>query len=276
MSRVASLFAMLGSRGEKALIGYLTVGDPDRDESLARCREVLRAGADALELGVPYSDPLADGPVIQAAGQRALAAGFRLEWLWSTVETLRSEFPGVPLAVMTYVNPVLQFGLDRFVQRARDNGADALILPDLPPEESTPVRSLCQAAGLDLIPFVAPTTPLERMQAILPGHTGFVYCVSVTGVTGTRIDGGGEGKTEIEIARLLCTARATSGLPACLGFGIATPGDVRRLAGEADGVIVGSALVRARTRPELARRVADLKAATLPVRAEGRADGMVK
>ncbi|MBE3577471.1 MAG: tryptophan synthase subunit alpha [Limnochordales bacterium] len=262
MSRFEAMFSRLQVRAEKALIGYLTVGDPGLVESEARCETALAAGVDALELGIPYSDPLADGPVIQAAGQRALAAGFRLEWLWQILRHLRERHPDTPLAIMTYVNPVLQVGMEKFVSRAAAEGADALIVPDLPPEEEKPLLSVCRNLGLDLIPFVAPTTPLARMREVLPGHSGFVYCVSITGVTGTQLDGRVSEAESRPIDELLAQARAVSGLPVSLGFGIYSAADIRRFGREADGVIVGSALVRIRSTAELGEFVRSLKEAT--------------
>ncbi|MGE5482798.1 MAG: tryptophan synthase subunit alpha [Bacteroidota bacterium] len=275
MTRFAQMFARLQAQREKALIGYLTVGDPGFSESLARCEAALAGGVDALELGIPYSDPLADGPVIQAAGQRALAAGFRLAWLWQILRQLREDHLETPLAIMTYVNPVLQVGAEAFVARAVAEGADALIIPDLPPEEEEQMLSICRSHGLDLIPFAAPTTPYERMRRVLPGHGGFVYCVSVTGVTGSSLGNQASGMVSSSVGRhatdhpignpidqLLEQAREASGLPVCLGFGISTPGDVQSFGRRADGVIVGTALVRCQTRAELGELVRTLKQAT--------------
>lgn len=262
MSRFAAMFSRLQMIQEKALIGYLTIGDPDLAQSQKRCETALAAGVDALELGIPYSDPLADGPVIQAAGQRALAAGFRLDWLWTILRHLREDHPETPLAIMTYVNPVLQVGMEEFVGRAAAEGADALIVPDLPPEEEGPLLSLCRNYGLDLIPFVAPTTPVARMRKVLPDHSGFVYCVSVTGVTGTQLGGASTEEERYSIDQLLIQAKAASGLPVCLGFGISSAADVHLFGRQADGVIVGSALVRTRTDEELSNLVRSLKQAT--------------
>ncbi|MBE3582998.1 MAG: tryptophan synthase subunit alpha [Limnochordaceae bacterium] len=263
-TRVQQLFGRLRAEQEKALIGYLPVGDPDLDGSYHRCRAALEAGLDALELGVPYSDPLADGPVIQAAGSRALAAGFRLDWLWLQVERLRRDFPGPPLAVMTYINPVIQYGPESFVRHLAQAGADALIVPDLPGEESAELEAICRRYEVARIPFVAPTTPPERMRQILSQAEGFVYCVSVTGVTGQR-QAEEWAAQAASVRHLVHSVRqAAAGLPVCLGFGIASGADVQRLAAEADGVIVGSALIMAAQEGRLPPLVAELKQATLP------------
>ncbi|MBE3589849.1 MAG: tryptophan synthase subunit alpha [Firmicutes bacterium] len=236
MSRFTDLFKRLEARGERALIAYLAVGDPDLPTFLAAARAALGSGADALELGVPYSDPLADGPAIQAAGQRALAAGFRLPWLFEALSALRAEFDA-PLAVMTYVNPVLQAGARRFVERVRAAGGDALLVPDLPADEAGELSALCREAGLDFVPFVAPTSTRERMAAAAEVGSGFVYCVSVTGVTGARA------QLPAELPAFLEEVRRRVPLPRAVGFGVARAEQARALKPHAEGVIVGSALV---------------------------------
>lgn len=237
-ARVDALFRNLARRRERALVTYLAVGDPDLDTSVAAARAMLAGGADLLELGVPYSDPLADGPAIQAAGQRALAAGFRLPHLFEAVRRLRAESEA-PLAVMTYVNPVLQFGVARFARVVADADADALLVPDLPPEEAGEVIRACRECDLAFVPFLAPTSTPERMAAAARCGSGFVYCVSVTGVTGVRRT------LPPALPEFLGRVRASVDLPVCVGFGVGTPELARALAAHADGVIVGSALVEA-------------------------------
>jgi tryptophan synthase alpha chain len=231
VSRLASVF---GSR-RKALMPYLMLGDGD---AVALAAALAAAGADVLELGVPFSDPLADGPVIQAAGQRALRAGFRVADAFRLATEIRARTDAA-LALMTYVNPVLQAGPETFVARAAEAGVDALVVPDLPAEEADGLAGACGAAGLDLVRFVAPTSPDDRIRAIVEGASGFVYCVSVTGVTGAR-----ESLSE-RAAGLLARVRRFTRLPLCLGFGISGPETAAEAARLADGVIVGSAVVRA-------------------------------
>lgn len=265
MTRLAAMFERLMARGERALIAYLAVGDPDLPTSLAAARAMLANGADALELGVPYSDPLADGPAIQAAGQRALAAGFRLGWLFEAIRALRAE-SDAPLAVMTYVNPVLQAGPDGFVEQVRDAGGDALIVPDLPADEATELAAACRRAGLDFVPFVAPTSTPERMAAADAVGSGFVYCVSVTGVTGARAE------MPAELPEFLERVRRHVRLPRAVGFGVSRPEQARAVAAHAEGVIVGSALVEriaegggaAAVAARVGAHVAALKAALRP------------
>nr|PZN38934.1 MAG: tryptophan synthase subunit alpha [Bacillota bacterium] len=237
-TRIGRRLADLRARGEKGLIVYLVAGDPDPETSLALPRAVAEAGADVIELGVPFSDPLADGPVIQAGTARALRAGMTPAGVLGLAARLRAGSPAVPLALMTYVNPVLRIGYRRFCAQAAAAGVDGLIVPDLPHEEAGELREAARAEGLDLIPLVAPTTPPERVAAIVREAGGFVYCVSLTGVTGPR-----ETLPEGFIP-LVAEVRRHTELPVAVGFGIATPAQAARVARVADGVIVGSALVR--------------------------------
>jgi tryptophan synthase alpha chain len=233
MSRLASL------RGRKVLVPYLCVGDPNLEASVELALGLADAGADAVELGLPFSDPLADGPVIQAAGQRALAAGFRVADGFRAAARVREARPGLPLLFMTYYNVLFVAGVEAFVGRSAEAGVDGLIVADLPVEEAGPVESACRARGLDLVLFVAPTSTAERLAAVARHAGGFVYCVSLTGVTGAR-----EGLSG-RVPDLVARVRPLTDLPLLVGFGIGSPEAAAEAARLADGAIVGSALVRA-------------------------------
>jgi tryptophan synthase alpha chain len=237
IERIAEGFAR--ARGRTALMPYLMGGYPTLADSLAIGEACVRAGADLLELGVPYSDPLADGPVIHAASTQALAAGANVA---GVLEVARGLAPSVPVVLMCYANMVLAPGADAFLARLAQTGACGLIVPDLPLEESAEIRGACEAHGLALVPLVAPTTTPERMAAIGEQARGFLYTVSVLGTTGERLAPSLSGGFEEILAR----AKASTEVPVALGFGISTP-EQARMAAEAgaDGVIVGTRLVRA-------------------------------
>jgi len=233
--RIAVAFA--GARGRAALMPYLMGGFPDLDASRRIGEACAAAGADILELGVPFSDPLADGPVIHAAATAALASGATVE---GVLEVAAALTPLIPVIAMTYVNTLLAPGIERFVASLAAAGVSGLIVPDLPLEEADAVAVPAQAAGIALVPLIAPTSTDERLAAIGARARGFTYVVSVTGTTGERA-GGSEG-----LAALLARARAASRVPVAVGFGISTPAQARAAADAgADGVIVGSRLVRA-------------------------------
>ncbi|MBF5042232.1 tryptophan synthase subunit alpha [Aggregicoccus sp. 17bor-14] len=250
-------FAQARARGECALVGYAMAGDPDLAASLEVFCAMVEGGADVLELGVAFSDPIADGPVIQAASERALKAGATLpRVLTELVPALRKRCPHTPLVIMTYANVVLAYGEQRFAETAAAAGVSGAILPDLPPEESGAVRDLFDRAGLDLVPLCAPTTPPARAQGIAREARGFLYCVSVAGVTGMRAE------LPPELRGRLDLVRAASRVPVVAGFGISTAEQAASLAAHADGVVVGSAIVRAAHAggPAAARQVcAELK-----------------
>ena len=237
MSRLEATFARLRARGERALVAYLMAGDPSLAETRRLVVEADRRGADVIELGVPFSDPLADGPVIQRAGTRALAAGTSLARVLEMVSTLRAQVH-VPLVVMTYYNPVLAFGLKSFARTAADAGADGVIVPDLPWEECEPLRAETEPAGLDMIQVVAPTSTPTRVKTIARLSRGFIYVVSLTGVTGARRELPKDLDAQIRTLRLVTTK------PVCVGFGVSTPEQVAAVGQIADGVAVGSAIVR--------------------------------
>ena len=236
MSRIGQVFAEKRSRGEKALIAYTMGGDPNLTFSLEIIKALAAAGADLIEVGLPFSDPLADGPVIQRAGQRALAAGSGPEEVLALIAAARQEL-SLPLVIMSYLNPILQIGIDEFLRRAAVAGADGLIIPDLPAEEGEEIRAAAAGYGLDLIPLVAPTTGQKRLERIVGHASGFIYCVSVTGVTGAR------DSLPAEVKSLLQKVKKLTELPVCLGFGIGKPEQIAYIKDYCDGVIVGSALV---------------------------------
>ncbi|MBI4240920.1 MAG: tryptophan synthase subunit alpha [Candidatus Rokubacteria bacterium] len=237
MSRISQAFTALRKRGERALVPYFTAGDPSLRVTRQLLSEAARQGADLIELGMPFSDPLADGPVIQRASQRALASGVTLARLLELVREARGEL-SIPLVLLTYYNPVLAFGLKAFAQAAIEAGVDGVIVADLPPEEAGPLSVEARAAGLDLIHLVAPTSPPERMRMIARRSRGFVYAVSLTGVTGARAE------LPPDLAQYLRDLRAVTTKPICVGFGLSTPEQAAAVARYADGVIVGSAIVR--------------------------------
>jgi tryptophan synthase alpha chain len=237
VSRFAATFKRLRARGERALVAYIMAGDPSLEETRRLVVEAEKRGADAIELGVPFSDPLADGPVVQRAGLRALASGTTLPRVLETVATLRTQV-GLPIALMTYYNPVFVFGLKGFARTAVDAGVDGLIVPDLPYEESGPLRAEAEPAGLDLVQFVAPTSTPSRVKAIARLSRGFIYLVSLTGITGERRELPRDLDAQIRTLRLVTTK------PVCVGFGVSTPEQAAAVGKLADGVIVGSALVR--------------------------------
>ncbi len=236
-SRLGETFKGLRQRGERALIPYFTAGDPSLSVTRQLVIEAAKRGADIIELGIPFSDPLADGPVIQRATQRALAAGVTLPRVLELVRELRGEI-ATPLVFLTYYNPVLAFGLQAFCRTAVAAGADGVIVADLPPEEAGPLRAEADAAGLELIHLVAPTSTPERMRKIARATGAFVYMVSLTGVTGARTD------LPADLAGHLRALRSITTKPVCVGFGIGTPEHAALVGRFADGVIVGSAIVR--------------------------------
>lgn len=253
MKRIDKVFRNLKKRGEKALIPFITAGDPDLGTTKALALEMAKRGADLLELGVPFSDPLADGPTIQAASNRALQGGVHLQEVLELAGQLRRETE-IPLILMGYYNPILQYGLERTASEARRLGVDGFIIPDLPLEEAGPWRRAAIAAGLAPIYLASPTSGPERIKKA--GHLtrGFLYYVSVTGITGAR-----QALPE-DLAAALREVRSLVQCPLAVGFGISTPEQVQNLAPYVDGVVVGSAIVQRVARlkgPELIKEVGD-------------------
>lgn len=259
MSRLAARFAGARAEGRAALVGYLTAFDPNRRASLERLLAACEAGLDVLELGVPFSDPTADGPTIQAAMSRALAAGATLTGALALAAEVRARFD-LPIVVFSYANPLLSRGPEDMVEQTVGAGADALLVVDLPPEHAAPLREPARARGLDWVGLVAPTSTPERRAAVLAASSGFVYAVSLTGVTGAPLD-----PEDPRLQANLAGLRAATSLPIAVGFGVRKPEDVAALAPHADGVVVGSALVEAGERgpAELASLIASLRAATV-------------
>ncbi len=238
MSRIAARFDALQAAGRGALIPFLTAFDPDRETSLTLLRALPEAGADLIEIGMPFSDPVADGPTIQAASRRALAAGARLATTLDLVASFRCGDDTTPIILMGYLNPIEQFGVARFCEAASVAGVDGLIVVDLPPEEADLLLPDAGRCALDVIRLVAPTTDAARLPIVLSGSSGFVYYVSIAGVTGTRTASGSELEASLPALR-----RATA-LPVAIGFGIRTPDHAATAVRHADAVVVASALIQ--------------------------------
>jgi len=239
LSRIDRAFARAKTEHRAALITYVCAGDPSLEATAKIVPLLEKAGADLIELGIPFSDPIADGPTIQAASQRALASGTTAGRVLDLVQTVRRAGVRAPLLLMTYLNPVLSFGLDRFCDRAADCGVDGLLVPDLPFDEQGPVSAAAKRRQLALVLFAAPTTQAERLARIGQATDGFLYFLSLTGVTGSRA------ALPDELPAQLAAAKAASRAPVAVGFGISTPEQARALGGHADGIVVGSALVSA-------------------------------
>jgi tryptophan synthase alpha chain len=254
MRRLAAAFGQIKKRGTPGLVTYTTAGDPSAQCSGAVLLALDRAGADVLEVGVPFSDPLADGPVIQRASERALAKGMNLRGVLDLIARLRPELRA-PVVLFTYVNPILRMGAVRFADRARDAGVDGVLMLDLPIEEAEPMRETHRERGIDMIFLVSPTTSDARLRRAASLGSGFLYAISRLGVTGAR-DRVSEGAPGL-VARI----RAVSDLPVALGFGVSTAEHVREVGAYADAAVVGSALVnvieQAGSAPDLEARVAD-------------------
>jgi tryptophan synthase alpha chain len=236
-TRITRRFEELRSRGEMGLISFLTAGDPSLEATESFVLALDQAGADVVELGVPFSDPVADGPAIQRSSERALRAGTTLTGVLKLVESIRRK-SDVALVLFSYYNPVLQMGVERFARRAADAGADGALITDLTPEEAGDYRRIVQAHGLDTIFLAAPTSTDKRLASIAEVTSGFLYVISRTGVTGTR-----ESLPE-DLPALIRRVRRATPLPIAVGFGISLPGQVSVLGGLADAAVVGSALVQ--------------------------------
>lgn len=238
MTSVSDCFQLLRSQGKCALIPFITAGDPDLATTAKAIRLLDRAGADLIELGVPYSDPLADGPVIQAAATRALGRGVKLEDVLGIVRSLQGEIQA-PIILFTYYNPIFYRGIESFLREIADAGVRGLVVPDLPLEESDLLLQPAAQMGIDVILLIAPTSPLERIQAIAKQSQGFIYLVSVTGVTGMR------NQVASRVESLLTSIRQVTDKPIGVGFGISEAEQARQVKEwGADGVIVGSAFVQ--------------------------------
>ena len=237
MGRIEERFHTLKKEGQKAFLAYLTAGDPDVETTARLIPALEAAGVDILEVGVPFSDPTADGPAIQAASQRALKKGATLAKILAMIAGLRG-ISGIPIVLFTYYNPILSYGPERFARDAAACGVDGILVVDLPPEEADELRRFTDPAGLAFITLIAPTTDPGRAGKILRGAAGFVYYISITGVTGTAVPRPDDVRRDVERLRQM------TALPIAVGFGISTPAQAAAIAPLADGVVVGSALVR--------------------------------
>jgi tryptophan synthase alpha chain len=237
MSRIDDRFAALRAENRAAFIAFVMAGDPDRNRSLEIVRGLPAAGVDLIELGMPFTDPMADGPSIQTAGQRALAAGQTMADTLDMVRAFRADDDRTPLILMGYYNPIYSMGVERFLQAAKEAGVDGLIIVDLPPEEDDELCLPATRAGLHFIRLATPTTDDGRLPAVLRNTSGFVYYVSITGITGAAA------AVADEVAPEVARIQRTTDLPVCVGFGVRTPENAAQIARVADGVVVGSAIV---------------------------------
>jgi tryptophan synthase alpha chain len=237
MTRIDDKFAELKSAGKSAFVTYVMAGDPDFDTSLEVIKGLPAAGVDVIELGLPFTDPMADGPTIQLAGQRALASGMTLDKTLALAAEFRKDDDTTPIVLMGYYNPIYSHGVDRFLADAKAAGIDGLIVVDLPPEEDDELCIPANAAGMNFIRLATPTTDTKRLPKVLENTSGFLYYVSITGITGAA-----EASAEAvapEVARI----KAATDIPVCVGFGIKTPKGAEAMGKVADGVVVGSAIV---------------------------------
>lgn len=264
MNRIEATFGRLKQKEEKALVGFVTAGDPTVSKSMEIIEAMLHGGMDILELGVPFSDPMADGPVIQRSSGRALKAGVNLKTVLQMTQSIR-RISSIPIITFSYYNPILAYGVEQYYEDALDAGGDGILLVDLPPEESKEMTARWAGNELALIRLIAPTTRPERMAEIAKNASGFLYLVSMTGVTGSS------GLDVREVSETVGSLKKATSLPICIGFGVSTPEQVAALAPLADGIVVGSAFERLIEKhlddPDCANRVGEkvraLKAATL-------------
>ncbi|WP_340261702.1 tryptophan synthase subunit alpha [Sulfitobacter pontiacus] len=237
MTRIDAKFADLKSQGKKAFVAYVMAGDPDFDTSLEVVRGLPGAGVDIIELGLPFTDPMADGSAIQLAGQRALEGGMTLDKTLALAAAFREQDDTTPIVLMGYYNPIYSKGVDTFLEAAKKAGVDGLIVVDLPPEEDAELCLPAQAAGMNFIRLATPTTDDKRLPRVVQNTSGFVYYVSITGITGSAEADAGDVAPEVE------RIQKASGLPVIVGFGVNTPAKAEAIARVADGVVVGSAIV---------------------------------
>jgi tryptophan synthase alpha chain len=262
-TRIDTRFAALKREGRAAFVTFVMCGDPDIETSLAIIKALPRAGADVIEIGMPFTDPMADGPSIQAAGLRALKAGTTLKKTLDVVRRFREGDNATPIILMGYYNPIYIHGVDKFLSDATTGGVDGLILVDMPPEEDDELCIPALKAGLNFIRLATPTTDDKRLPAVLANTSGFVYYVSITGITGSA------SADSAKVSQAVSRIKRHTQLPVCVGFGIRTPAAARTIASHADGVVVGTALVDAirdsldaenRATPKTVAAVADMVA----------------
>ncbi|MAY87670.1 MAG: tryptophan synthase subunit alpha [Pseudooceanicola sp.] len=251
MTRIDAKFADLKSKGQKAFVAYVMAGDPDYDTSLEIVRGLPGAGVDVIELGLPFTDPMADGPTIQLAGQRALEGGMTLDKTLALARAFREGDTTTPIVMMGYYNPIYSRGVPKFLEQAKEAGIDGLIIVDLPPEEDSELCIPAQEAGLNFIRLATPTTDDARLPRVLQNTSGFVYYVSITGITGSA-----EAQAD-DVAPEVARIKAGTDLPVIVGFGVKTPETAKAIAGVADGTVVGSAIV---SQIEHGKSVADVLA----------------
>ncbi|MFV2002213.1 MAG: tryptophan synthase subunit alpha [Paracoccaceae bacterium] len=260
MSRIDQKFAELRAAGRKAFVSYIMAGDPDYQTSLKIVRGLPAAGVDIIELGLPFTDPMADGPTVQRAGQRALAAGMSLQKTLDLAAEFRTSDDTTPIVLMGYYNPIHSYGVQNFLSAAKSAGIDGLIIVDLPPEEDAELCIPAQKAGLNFIRLATPTTDEKRLPKVLQNTSGFLYYVSITGITGAAEAQSGD--VAPEVARI----KAQTDLPVVVGFGIKTPDTAQAIAQVADGAVVGSAIVQrigdGQSAAEVLKFVAGLAAGT--------------
>lgn len=238
-TRIDARFAELKKQGRSAFVTFLMAGDPDPATSLAIIKALPQAGADIIEIGMPFTDPMADGPAIQAAGLRALKAGMTLKKTLDLVRSFRTGDNATPIVLMGYYNPIYIYGVDKFLADAKVAGVDGLIIVDLPPEEDDELCIPALKAGLNFIRLATPTTDDKRLPAVLANTSGFVYYVSITGITGAA------SADTAQVAAAVARIKRHTALPVCVGFGIRTPDQARAIASNANGAVVGTALVEA-------------------------------
>jgi tryptophan synthase alpha chain len=262
-TRIDARFAQLKTEGRSAFVTFVMAGDPDPETSLAIVKALPQAGADVIELGMPFTDPMADGPSIQAAGLRALKAGMTLKKTLAMVKSFRESDATTPIVLMGYYNPIYIYGVDKFLADAKAAGVDGLIIVDLPPEEDTELCLPALKAGLNFIRLATPTTDDKRLPAVLANTSGFVYYVSITGITGAAA------ADATAVSGAVARIKRHTALPVCVGFGIRTPETARAIAENADGAVVGTALIDAvkssldaegKATPKTVSTVADLVA----------------
>ena len=238
-NRIDKRLRSLRASGKTALAPFVTVGYPDVDTSVSIARALLESGGDLLELGIPFSDPLADGPTVQKSSFHALRQGVNVRTGLDVAQRLRQDGVQAPLLLMGYLNPFLRFGLEKFARAASAAGVDGLIVPDLPDEEAGPLRSICDSQSLHLVPMLAPTSTERRIEQVCKGARGFIYCVSLTGVTGART------QLRTGVAELVSRIRRSTDLPLLVGFGVSRREHVENIGRFADGAVCASALLDA-------------------------------
>lgn len=237
VKRISDVFGKLKKEGKKAFIPYIMAGDPDLDKTLQNVLLLERCGADIIELGVPFSDPLADGPTIQRSAERALRSGVTLKKVIPFVKRIR-QYTSIPIVLMTYYNPVFRYGEEAFIKDSVEAGVDGVIVPDLPVEEGKGFIKKARTYRLDTIFLIAPTSTEDRIKKIASNCRGFVYYVSITGITGARL------YLDSEIKKHINLIKSYTDTPVAIGFGVSTPEEAKEVAGLADGVIIGSAIVK--------------------------------